>query len=126
MRLCLLALIGLAIATSTAFADHPHTIGGLFGGAGGGDGRFKGDAVGHCEYLAARRVVLHRKSGSSMGNGWNPDPSPRIEHICAQYAPGNHEFFMCLKTSVHPVDSSGSVGELSDSQIDLCARQSGL
>jgi hypothetical protein len=60
-----------------------------------------------------------------MASCWSPDPSQRIKSICGQYGPnagGNHEFFRCLKTSVHPVDKSGGVGELTDSQIELCAR----
>jgi hypothetical protein len=127
MRFLLLTLIGVIVATSSAFADHPHTVGGIFGG--GGAGRFKGDPVGHCVYLAAARNVLHRKSGSSMRNRWNPEPSPRIEKICEQYAPdvrGNHEFFKSLKTSVHPVDSAGGVGELTDTQFEVCASQGGV
>jgi hypothetical protein len=120
-------LIGAIIATSSAFADHPRTVGALFGGGGGG--MFKGDPVGHCVYLASGRTSLHRKSGSSMRDGWVSNPSPRIEQICGRYGPdirGNHEFFKCLKTSVHPVDSSGGVGDLTNSQLELCASQGGI
>jgi hypothetical protein len=127
MRLWLSILIGVIVATSSAFADHPQTVGGIFGGGGGG--RFKGDPVGHCVYLAAARNALHRKSGSSMRNGWNSEASPRIERICEHYAPdvrGNHEFFKCLKTSVHPVDSAGGVGELTDAQFEFCASKGGV
>jgi hypothetical protein len=60
MRLWLSILIGVIVATSSAFADHPQTVGGIFGGGGGG--RFKGDPVGHCVYLAAARGMPYTES----------------------------------------------------------------
>src|SRR5271170_4889059 len=129
-RLLFLTLIGVAMATSSAFADHPHTCGGSFDGGCGG-GQWVGEPVQHCEFLASGRFVLHRKSSASMSEGWIPTQvSARVQRICEQYgnnAAGNKDFFHCLKVSTHPVSpTTGQPGELTDAQIAFCAQQAGV